>query len=47
MTRCLLTHGQNTRPARALGGVLAAVVLTAAVCAQPRTPQEIFEIAAA
>ncbi len=46
MTRCLFMHDRNTRPARALARVLAAVMLMAAVSVQARTPQEIFKIAA-
>ncbi len=46
MTRWLFMHDRNTRPARALARVLAAVMLMAAVSVQARTPQEIFKIAA-
>lgn len=46
MTRCLFMHDRNTFPVRALARVLAALMLMAAVSAQAKTPQEIFEIAA-
>lgn len=46
LTRYRLMHDRNTNPTRAIGRALAALILTAIVPAQARTPQEIFEIAA-